>query len=116
MAVVCGSTSVTFPSSSATSSLSSHKNANAKSSFVGFQLALPKPSIRTSVPLNSWGSFRVRCQDLSIVPKDERFMFEESEVNGPVKPSSVYYFIENFSLEINDITKWANKKKQCLVL
>ncbi|XP_054814446.1 50S ribosomal protein L13, chloroplastic-like isoform X2 [Prosopis cineraria] len=52
MALVCGSTSVTFPSTSAPS-LSPHKSSNAKSSFLGFRLALSKSSIWPSVPVNS---------------------------------------------------------------
>ncbi|XP_054814447.1 50S ribosomal protein L13, chloroplastic-like isoform X3 [Prosopis cineraria] len=82
MALVCGSTSVTFPSTSAPS-LSPHKSSNAKSSFLGFRLALSKSSIWPSVPVNSRESLQVRCLDLSIAPKDERFMFEESKANGP---------------------------------
>ncbi|KAI9083540.1 hypothetical protein K1719_034482 [Acacia pycnantha] len=60
------------------------KSSITKSPFLGFQLvSSSKSSLRSSVPVNSRGSLQVQCQDLSIVPKDERFMFEESEVNGP---------------------------------
>ncbi|KAI4323066.1 hypothetical protein L6164_022701 [Bauhinia variegata] len=79
MALLCGSTSVTFPSSSAKPSFAFSKNGIAKTSFVGFQLALP---IRNNFPASSRGNFQVRCQDLSVVPKEQRWMFEESEVNG----------------------------------
>ncbi|XP_028763739.1 50S ribosomal protein L13, chloroplastic-like [Neltuma alba] len=82
MALVCGSASVTFPSTSAPF-FSSNRSSNVQSPFLGFQLALSKSSVRSSVPVNSRGGLQVRCQDLSIVPKDERFMFEETEVNGP---------------------------------
>ncbi|KAJ7981888.1 50S ribosomal protein L13 [Quillaja saponaria] len=83
MALLCGSTSVTIPSSSAKSSISYAKNGSCKSSFVGFQVALSKPCIRTSLPVNSRRNIQVRSQDLSVVPLDERWMFEENEVNGP---------------------------------
>lgn len=94
MALLCGSTSVTFPSSSSKSSFASHNNGNAKTPFlVGLQLASSKPSIRTNLRVNSRAGFQVRCQDLSMVPKDERWMFEESEVNGPVQLCSVIYLL-----------------------
>ncbi|KAJ7948798.1 50S ribosomal protein L13 [Quillaja saponaria] len=83
MALLCGSTSVKFPSSSAKSSISCPKNGSAKSSFVGFQVALSKSCSWTSLAANSRRNFQVRSQDLSVVPLDERWMFEESEVNGP---------------------------------
>ncbi|KAI4333474.1 hypothetical protein L6164_018281 [Bauhinia variegata] len=82
MALLCGSTSVTFPSSSAKPSFASSKNEIAKTSFVGFQLAFSNHSIQTNFPTNARRNFQVRCQDLSLIPKEERWMFEESEVNG----------------------------------
>jgi hypothetical protein len=70
---------------------SPHKNVKSiiKNPFFGFSCALSKPSIWTSLPFsnNTKRSFQVRCQDLSLVPREQRWMFEESEVNGPVKPS-----------------------------
>jgi hypothetical protein len=92
MASLCVSSSVTFSSfassSSSSSSSSSHKKEKSimKNPFFGFSCALSKPSIRTSLPLTK-RSFQVRCQDLSLVPREQRWMFEESEANGPVKPS-----------------------------
>ncbi|KAF7836618.1 50S ribosomal protein L13, chloroplastic-like [Senna tora] len=83
MALFCASTSLTFPSSSALSSFTSRSNGNPKSPFVGFQVALSNPSIRTNFRTNSRGTFQVRCQDLSVVPLDQRWMFEESEADGP---------------------------------
>ncbi|XP_054812717.1 50S ribosomal protein L13, chloroplastic-like [Prosopis cineraria] len=83
MALLCGSSSVAFLSSSAKPSYACSRDANAKTAFLGFQLASSKPSIPTNSRLNSRSSSLVRCQDLSIIPKDERWMFEESEVNGP---------------------------------
>jgi hypothetical protein len=87
MASLCVSSSVTF-SLFASSSSSSHKKEKSiiKNPFFGFSCALSKPSIRTSLPLTK-RSFQVRCQDLSLVPREQRWMFEESEANGPVKPS-----------------------------
>jgi hypothetical protein len=87
MASLCVSSSVTF-SLFASSSSSSHKKEKSiiKNPFFGFSCALSKPSIRTSLPLTK-RSFQVRCQDLSLVPREQRWMFEESEASGPVKPS-----------------------------
>jgi len=85
MPILCVSSSVTFTSSSS----SSHNNSSSgiiKNPFVGFTLALSKPSIRTSFPLsnnNTKRSFQVQCQNLSVVPTDHRWMFEDSEVDGP---------------------------------
>ncbi|KAK4285837.1 hypothetical protein QN277_002478 [Acacia crassicarpa] len=90
MALVCGSTPVTFPSASAPP-FSPSKSSITKSPFLGFQLASSKSSLRSSVPVNSRGSLQVQCQDLSIVPKDERFTFEESEVNGPDIRNKTWY-------------------------
>ncbi|KAL9298067.1 hypothetical protein ACSQ67_023963 [Phaseolus vulgaris] len=78
MALLCGSTSVP--------PLLSHKNvvaASTKSSFVGFQLPLPKltlsSSVRTLLPSNS----RIRCQQDSAtaapVTEDPRFACVEPE-------------------------------------
>ncbi|KAM4092865.1 hypothetical protein ACJW30_06G072500 [Castanea mollissima] len=83
MVILCVSSSVTLASSSASSrSYSSHMNSSngiIKNPFVGFPLSLSKPSIRTI----SFPRFQVRCQDLSLIPKDQRWMFEDSEANGP---------------------------------
>ncbi|XP_062168431.1 large ribosomal subunit protein uL13c [Alnus glutinosa] len=81
MASLCVSSSVTF---SSFASSSSHKKEKSiiKNPFFGFSCALSKPSIRTSLPLTK-RSFQVRCQDLSLVPREQRWMFEESEANGP---------------------------------
>lgn len=91
MATLCISSSVTLSSFASSSSSSPHKNVKSiiKNPFFGFSCALSKPSIRTSLPFsnNTKRSFQVRCQDLSLVPREQRWMFEESEVNGPVKPS-----------------------------
>jgi hypothetical protein len=91
MATLCISSSVSLSSFASSSSSSPHKNVKSiiKNPFFGFSCALSKPSIWTSLPFsnNTKRSFQVRCQDLSLVPREQRWMFEEPEVNGPVKPS-----------------------------
>lgn len=90
MALLCGSASVTFPSTSFPPH--SHRTATTKSSFVGSQLPLPKlslspSSIRTHFP----APFRVRSQqDTSLVQEDPRFIFVEPEprFKGPVQTLS----------------------------
>ncbi|KAL5564103.1 hypothetical protein UlMin_027267 [Ulmus minor] len=60
--------------------------------FVGFSVTLskrpllPTKSSITRLPLgdeNGRRSFKVHCKDLSYVPLDQRWMFEESEADGP---------------------------------
>lgn len=106
MALLCGSASVTFPSTSFPPH--SHRNATTKSSFVGSQLPLPKlslspSSIRTHFP----APFRVRSQqDTSLVQEDPRFICVEPEprFKGPVQtPSSLpppptLFFVNEFCL------------------
>ena len=96
MVILCVSSSVTFASSSASSrSYSSHMNSSSgviKNPFVGFPLSLSKPSIRRI----SFPRFQVRCQDLSLIPKDQRWMFEDSEANGPVTMSKTIYLSLGF--------------------
>ncbi|KAK7317846.1 hypothetical protein RJT34_02418 [Clitoria ternatea] len=82
MALLCGAASVTFPQTS----FNCHKNATistTKSSFVGFQLSLPKLSFKTLLPATSG----IRCQqesspvaqDPSPVTQDPRFLCVEPE-------------------------------------
>ncbi|KAF2314429.1 hypothetical protein GH714_026335 [Hevea brasiliensis] len=56
--------------------------------IVGFSLLKSKSCIRTAFPVSSCHNFVVRSQkkeekDLARVPLDQRWMFEESELNGP---------------------------------
>ncbi|KAB1216382.1 50S ribosomal protein L13, chloroplastic [Morella rubra] len=101
MQILCVSSAATFSSlcaSSSSSSSSSQKYQNfsgdiIKNPFLGFSFALSKPSIGTSLLAsnNTKRSFQVRCQDLSLVPRDQRWMFEESEVNGPDIWNNTWY-------------------------
>ncbi|OWM88565.1 50S ribosomal protein L13, chloroplastic [Punica granatum] len=81
MAILCSSSSASsmFAAQrpSLAPSLSSKGTARAP-----FLFALTKP---IAAPVSSKrGCFQVRCQkDLSVVPLDQRWMFEESEINGP---------------------------------
>ncbi|XP_040989114.1 50S ribosomal protein L13, chloroplastic-like [Juglans microcarpa x Juglans regia] len=86
MAMLCVSSPVAVSSICTSSFSSSQKNKNSRSGvvnnpFVGFSWALSKPS-SFRLRNNSHGCFQVRCQDLSLVPTDQRWMFEDSEVNG----------------------------------
>jgi len=98
MALLCGSTSVP--------PFLSHKNvvaASTKSSFVGFQLPLPKltlsSSVRTLLPSNS----RIRCQQDSAtaapVTEDPRFACVEPEprFKGPVQYNPCSSFCQTVS-------------------
>lgn len=95
MAMLCGSPSVIFSSSCSSSSSTpklsfpSLKTVNAAassstSSFLGFSVARLNASVKTTLPVSANRPLRVRCQDVSVVPENQRWMFEESEVNGPV--------------------------------
>ncbi|GMH24899.1 hypothetical protein Nepgr_026742 [Nepenthes gracilis] len=54
-----------------------------KTPFFGFSLLSLTFSPTAKSALNTKQRFEIKCQDLSIVPKEQRWMFEESEVNGP---------------------------------
>ncbi|OVA10389.1 Ribosomal protein L13 [Macleaya cordata] len=55
-----------------------------KTPFLGFTLAAVKPSSLRTPPNNpTKKTLQIRCQDLAVVPKEQRWMFEESEINGP---------------------------------
>ncbi|XWS10845.1 hypothetical protein CRYUN_Cryun38cG0032800 [Craigia yunnanensis] len=87
MAVLRSSTSAMFSSSSERPSFTSLKRTilSNQSSFLGFfpVVALFKPSSVRTTTLSKW-DFRVCCQDLSLVPENQRWMFEESEADGPL--------------------------------
>ncbi|KAJ9153461.1 hypothetical protein P3X46_026896 [Hevea brasiliensis] len=98
MSILCVPSSMT-PSSSLSSSTtasttqpyfsSASKSSITSSPFiVGFSLLKSKSCIRTAFPVSSCRNFVVRSQkkeekDLARVPLDQRWMFEESELNGP---------------------------------
>ncbi|KAH7543975.1 hypothetical protein ACOSP7_031077 [Xanthoceras sorbifolium] len=98
MAILCASTSVMFSSTSASSSSSTSKPAfpcikkpTIASPFLGFSVAKLRASVQTTLPLNTHGAFQVRCQDISIVPENQRWMFDESEINGPDIWNNTWY-------------------------
>nr|AFK44349.1 unknown [Lotus japonicus] len=67
MASLCGAASVTFPSPS----FPSHKISTTKSSFVGFQLPLPKLS-SSSIRTHFTATLRVHCQqETSLVTEEQ---------------------------------------------
>ncbi|KAH9725016.1 50S ribosomal protein L13 [Citrus sinensis] len=84
MATLCTPTCVIFSSlQSSSSSSSSFKTLNTGTTisssttpFFGFSVA----SAKSTSPLNTKRSFKVRCcQNLSLVPDNQRWMFEQSE-------------------------------------
>lgn len=92
MAILCSSSTVILPSSSVKSSGSYRK-----SPFLGFSLtAISKPSVRVDIyAKNTRRGLQVKCEaeqaTTSLVPANQRWMFDEEEANGPVTIfSSVY--------------------------
>ncbi|KAK3025490.1 hypothetical protein RJ639_041571, partial [Escallonia herrerae] len=77
MALPYASSSLMLPSSSPKTHLK-------KTPFLGFSVAASsKPSTR-AFPLTSTSrAAKVRCQSQAIVPAEQRWMFEESEISGP---------------------------------
>ncbi|KAI3411485.1 uncharacterized protein J3R85_017909 [Psidium guajava] len=87
MAILCASSasSAIFASTKCNPSLSP---LSSRRSVAGPSFALPMP-VATTV---SSRNFAVRCQkDLSVVPLDQRWMFEESEVDGPDIWNNTWY-------------------------
>ncbi|KAF4397923.1 large ribosomal subunit protein uL13c [Cannabis sativa] len=77
--------------SSARSSLSPSFNTS-QTPFLGFSVSLsrgpwlPTPSATAKLPLsgeNGGRSLQVRCQEISRVPLEQRWMFDEAEAGGP---------------------------------
>ncbi|OMO74678.1 Ribosomal protein L13 [Corchorus capsularis] len=95
MAILCASTSAIFSSCSSSerpcfASFKKTVPCN-QSSFLGYfpVAALSKPSsVRTTI---SKRDFRVCCQDLSTVPDNQRWMFDESEAGGPDIWNNTWY-------------------------
>lgn len=85
MAVLCSSSTVILPSSSVKPS-----GCERKSSFLGFSLtALSKPSVRVGIYANTKRGLQVKWEAeqttaTSLVPANQRWMFDEEEANGPV--------------------------------
>lgn len=86
MTVLCSSSTVILPSSSVKPSGSERK-----SPFLGFSLtAFSKPSVRVGIYANSKRGLQVKCEaeetttKTSLVPANQRWMFDEEEANGPV--------------------------------
>lgn len=81
MALHYSSSSLMFTSPSP-KSFSSSPN---KTPFLGFSMpALSKPSFQSSPLSRSNPTTQIRCQDKAArIPLDQRWMFEESEIDGP---------------------------------
>ncbi|KAA8524034.1 hypothetical protein F0562_010535 [Nyssa sinensis] len=55
-----------------------------KTPFLGFSVAASsKAYIRTSSLISTNRKFQIRCQDRAVIPLEQRWMFEESEIKGP---------------------------------
>ncbi|KAA8526739.1 hypothetical protein F0562_009032 [Nyssa sinensis] len=55
-----------------------------KTPFLGFSVTESlKSSIRTPPLINTNRTFQIRCQDRAVIPLEQRWMFEESEIGGP---------------------------------
>ncbi|XP_010540145.1 PREDICTED: 50S ribosomal protein L13, chloroplastic [Tarenaya hassleriana] len=83
MAVLCSSSSLVLPSSSVKSS-----GGERRSPFLGFSLvAVSNPSVRVGISANRRRGFQVKCEveekSRSLVPANQRWMFEEDEADGP---------------------------------
>lgn len=91
MAILCA-----LAASSSPSAIFAPANCNpsvsplsSKGSVAGLSFPLSKPVVATVVGQRG---FAVRCQkDLSVVPLDQRWMFEESEVDGPDIWNNTWY-------------------------
>ncbi|KAF8409143.1 hypothetical protein HHK36_005216 [Tetracentron sinense] len=76
---------------SQTALLSTHSSSFAslkKTPFLGFSVAAAKPSIRTPLAKQT---LQIRCQDLAVVPQEQRWMFEDSEISGPDIWNTTWY-------------------------
>ncbi|KAF8103502.1 hypothetical protein N665_0188s0435 [Sinapis alba] len=98
MAVLCSSSTVILPSSSVKPS-----GSNRRSPFLGFSLtAISKPSVRVaSIHASTKRGLQVKCQaeeqatttttTTSLVPANQRWMFDEEEANGPDIWNTTWY-------------------------
>ncbi|KAE8733651.1 50S ribosomal protein L13 [Hibiscus syriacus] len=107
MALLCASTSTIFSSSSSSDrpSFASLKRTipSNQSSFLGFFpiVALSKPSsARTTTLSLSKRDFQVCCQELSLVPENQRWMFEESEADSPIAVNFCNIFLNDLLLTV----------------
>ncbi|XP_059661401.1 large ribosomal subunit protein uL13c [Cornus florida] len=64
-----------------------------KTPFLGFSVAASsKPFIRTTSLVSTNRTFQIRCQDkAAVIPLDQRWMFEESEIGGPDIWNTTWY-------------------------
>lgn len=72
--------------------------------FSRFLGAVTKPSLGVA-PVPSKRLFRIHCQQLEqqqqnpvVIPREQRWMFEESEINGPVL-SLTSHFVQNILID-----------------
>ncbi|XP_027170266.1 50S ribosomal protein L13, chloroplastic-like [Coffea eugenioides] len=95
MAIQCSTSSLFLSSSSpvAFSSSSSSSSSVKKSPFLGFSISAALSSTRPSL-IRTKPNALVRCQskDAAVhIPVDQRWMFEESEINGPDIWNTTWY-------------------------
>ncbi|KAF2563861.1 hypothetical protein F2Q70_00016424, partial [Brassica cretica] len=93
MAILCSSSAVILPSSSSVKT----SGCNRRSSFVGFSLnAISKPPVRNATNANTKRGVQVKCEadqaiTTSLVPANQRWMFDEEEANGPDIWNTTWY-------------------------
>ncbi|CAN8240314.1 unnamed protein product [Cochlearia groenlandica] len=93
MAVLCSSSTVIIPSSSSVKPSGYER----RSPFLGFSIAaaISKPSLRIGVYANAKRGLKVKCEaeqaTTSLVPANQRWMFEEEEANGPDIWNTTWY-------------------------
>ncbi|KAF4386865.1 hypothetical protein F8388_006820 [Cannabis sativa] len=92
--------------SSARSSLSPSFNTS-QTPFLGFSVSLsrgpwlPTPSATAKLPLsgeNGGRSLQVRCQEISRVPLEQRWMFDEAEAGGPIWDFYVTFWTQKVNM------------------
>ncbi|KAJ0231852.1 hypothetical protein HA466_0297030 [Hirschfeldia incana] len=92
MAVLCSSSTVILPSVKTSGS-------TRRSPFLGFSLtAISKPSVRVGIYANTKRGVQVKCEaeeqgttTTSLVPANQRWMFDEEEANGPDIWNTTWY-------------------------
>ncbi|KAJ4909097.1 hypothetical protein Rs2_03718 [Raphanus sativus] len=99
MAILCSSSTVILPPSSSVKT----SGCNRRSLFLGFSLnAISKPPVRIATNVNTKRGVQVKCEaeqatttttttTTSLVPANQRWMFDEEEANGPDIWNTTWY-------------------------
>ncbi|XAR68189.1 hypothetical protein NMG60_11003234 [Bertholletia excelsa] len=88
LAMACAASSIMFSATSPKPYCFSLKS----TPFLGFPVAASsKPSFRGKSLVSTNRTFQIRCQERAVVPLEQRWMFEQSEVNGPDIWNTTWY-------------------------